>query len=149
MISFASDYVAGAHPEIIKRLAETNMENLSGYGTDPYCAQAAEKIRQYGSTSSAGTSGRRQRQRQRRRRKIWRRGSFNSTPSGKEDPALRLRRIRRGRRSLKRALSTRRRTISCGRLRRSSTIWSLRLRWSGSSAATLASARRRSRCGRS
>lgn len=29
MISFASDYVAGAHPEIIKRLAETNMENLS------------------------------------------------------------------------------------------------------------------------
>ena len=47
MISFASDYVAGAHPEIIKRLAETNMENLSGYGTDPYCAQAAEKIRQY------------------------------------------------------------------------------------------------------
>ena len=47
MISFASDYVAGAHPEIIKRLAETNMENLSGYGTDLYCAQAAEKIRQY------------------------------------------------------------------------------------------------------
>lgn len=47
MISFASDYVAGAHPEIIKRLAETNMENLSGYGTDPYCTQAVEKIRQY------------------------------------------------------------------------------------------------------
>lgn len=47
MISFASDYVAGAHPEIIKRLAETNMENLSGYGTDPYCAQAAQKIREY------------------------------------------------------------------------------------------------------
>ena len=47
MISFASDYVAGAHPEIIQRLAETNMEHLSGYGTDSYCAQAAEKIRQY------------------------------------------------------------------------------------------------------
>lgn len=47
MISFASDYVTGAHPEIIKRLAETNMENLSGYWTDLYCAQAAEKIRQY------------------------------------------------------------------------------------------------------
>ncbi len=47
MISFASDYVTGAHPEIIKRLAETNMENLSGYGTDPYCAQAAQKIREY------------------------------------------------------------------------------------------------------
>lgn len=53
MISFASDYVAGAHPEIIKRLLETNMENLSGYGTDPYCAQAAEKIRQYCHCSEA------------------------------------------------------------------------------------------------
>lgn len=45
MISFASDYVAGAHPEIIKRLTETNMEHLSGYGTDRYCEQAVEKIR--------------------------------------------------------------------------------------------------------
>ncbi len=31
MISFASDYIAGAHPVIMQRLLETNMENLSGY----------------------------------------------------------------------------------------------------------------------
>ena len=37
MISFASDYIAGAHPTILKRLAETNMESLTGYGTDIYC----------------------------------------------------------------------------------------------------------------
>ena len=45
MISFASDYIAGAHPVIMQRLLETNMENLSGYGTDQYCAQAKEKIK--------------------------------------------------------------------------------------------------------
>ena len=46
MISFASDYIAGAHPVIMQRLLETNMENLSGYGTDQYCAQSKEKIKQ-------------------------------------------------------------------------------------------------------
>lgn len=45
MISFESDYIAGAHPQIMKRLAETNLEQLSGYGTDPYCESAREKIR--------------------------------------------------------------------------------------------------------
>lgn len=45
MISFASDYIAGAHPEILKRLTETNMESLPGYGTDHYCQSAAEKIK--------------------------------------------------------------------------------------------------------
>ena len=45
MISFESDYIAGAHPQILKRLAETNLETLSGYGTDPYCESAREKIR--------------------------------------------------------------------------------------------------------
>lgn len=45
MLSFENDYIAGAHPEILKRLAETNLESLSGYGTDPYCASAREKIR--------------------------------------------------------------------------------------------------------
>lgn len=45
MISFESDYIAGAHPQIIARLAETNMEILSGYGTDKYCESAKEKIR--------------------------------------------------------------------------------------------------------
>lgn len=45
MISFASDYIAGAHPDVLKRLCETNLEVLSGYGTDKYCAAATEKIK--------------------------------------------------------------------------------------------------------
>ena len=44
MLSFASDYIAGAHPEVLCRLCETNLENLSGYCSDPYCASAKEKI---------------------------------------------------------------------------------------------------------
>lgn len=46
MISFTSDYIAGAHPLIMQKLLETNLENLSGYGTDPYCASAKEKIKE-------------------------------------------------------------------------------------------------------
>jgi threonine aldolase len=34
----------GAHPEILKRLAETNFEAASGYGSDKYCASAKAKI---------------------------------------------------------------------------------------------------------
>jgi threonine aldolase len=45
MISFESDYTTGAHPNILKRLTETNYEFLSGYGTDHYCESAREKIR--------------------------------------------------------------------------------------------------------
>lgn len=45
MISFESDYIAGAHPDVIKRLTETNLESLSGYGSDHYCESAKEKIR--------------------------------------------------------------------------------------------------------
>ncbi|MCR4891267.1 MAG: aminotransferase class V-fold PLP-dependent enzyme [Lachnospiraceae bacterium] len=45
MISFESDYIAGAHPEIIRRLSETNLEALSGYGSDKYCESARDKIR--------------------------------------------------------------------------------------------------------
>ena len=43
MISFESDYIAGAHPEVIRRLAETNLESLSGYGSDLYCARGDRK----------------------------------------------------------------------------------------------------------
>ena len=46
MISFESDYIAGAHPEVLKRLTETNMESLPGYGSDPYCESAKRKIRE-------------------------------------------------------------------------------------------------------
>jgi threonine aldolase len=45
MISFESDYIAGAHPAILKKLAETNMEALPGYGTDRYSERAKEKIK--------------------------------------------------------------------------------------------------------
>lgn len=45
MVSFESDYIAGAHPKILERLAETNMESLVGYGEDRYCRMAEEKIK--------------------------------------------------------------------------------------------------------
>ena len=46
MIHFESDYIAGAHPEVLRRLAETNLEWMPGYGTDDYCECAKAKIRQ-------------------------------------------------------------------------------------------------------
>jgi len=46
MISLQNDYSEGAHPRIIKRLAEINLEQNPGYCTDAYCAGAAERIRQ-------------------------------------------------------------------------------------------------------
>lgn len=46
MISFESDYIAGAHPKVLKRLIETNLESLAGYGSDPYCESACRKIRE-------------------------------------------------------------------------------------------------------
>ena len=45
MVSFENDYNAGAHPLVLKRLVETNLEKLTGYGEDPYCQSAKEKIR--------------------------------------------------------------------------------------------------------
>ncbi len=45
MIRFESDYLEGAVPEIMQRLNDTNLEQTSGYGTDPYCAAAREKIK--------------------------------------------------------------------------------------------------------
>lgn len=44
MLAFECDYLEGAHETVMKRLLETNMEKLPGYGSDPYCAGAAEKI---------------------------------------------------------------------------------------------------------
>lgn len=46
MISFESDYTTGAHPAILQRLTETNLEPAPGYGADPYCESARERIRQ-------------------------------------------------------------------------------------------------------
>ena len=44
MILFRCDYAEGAHPEILKRLSETNFEQLDGYGCDPYTERAKRKI---------------------------------------------------------------------------------------------------------
>ena len=45
MLYFENDYCEGAHPAILQKLTETNFEKVSGYGTDPYCTSAKEKIR--------------------------------------------------------------------------------------------------------
>ena len=45
MLSFGSDYMEGAHPEILQRLIETNMDQTAGYGLDEYSDMAREKIR--------------------------------------------------------------------------------------------------------
>ncbi|MCM3203019.1 threonine aldolase family protein [Paenibacillus illinoisensis] len=46
MIRFECDYNEGAHELILQRLIETNMEQTSGYGTDPHCDRARALIRQ-------------------------------------------------------------------------------------------------------
>lgn len=45
MISFASDYLEGAHPAILQRLLETNTTQAPGYGLDPFCESARAKLR--------------------------------------------------------------------------------------------------------
>lgn len=46
MIRFDCDYLEGAHPLILKKLTETNMEQTVGYGCDPYCERAAQLIKE-------------------------------------------------------------------------------------------------------
>ena len=45
LLSFGSDYLEGAHAEILQRLVATNPEQTAGYGLDPYSEAAREKIR--------------------------------------------------------------------------------------------------------
>jgi len=45
ILRFESDYMEGTHPSILEKLLETNMEQTSGYGLDPYCESAKDKIR--------------------------------------------------------------------------------------------------------
>ena len=45
MIQFQCDYNEGAHPAIMQRLMETNLEQTVGYGMDPYCEQARKAIK--------------------------------------------------------------------------------------------------------
>ena len=46
MIYFNCDYTEGAHPSIIEKLTETNMEQTIGYGMDEHCKHAAELIKE-------------------------------------------------------------------------------------------------------
>ena len=45
MLHFDSDYMEGAHPEILKKLSEINFKKNPGYGMDAICESAREKIR--------------------------------------------------------------------------------------------------------
>ncbi len=45
MIFFNCDYTEGAHPRILERLIETNMEQTIGYGMDEHCKNAADYIK--------------------------------------------------------------------------------------------------------
>lgn len=44
MIRFESDYLEGAHPKILEKMAETNLEQTPGYGMDVYCESARKSI---------------------------------------------------------------------------------------------------------
>lgn len=45
MIHFDNDYMAGAHPDVMRRLVETNLEQSVGYGFDEYSEEARRRIR--------------------------------------------------------------------------------------------------------
>lgn len=44
MVYFNCDYMAGAHPEVMKVLCKTNLDKTVGYGFDAYTAEAKTKI---------------------------------------------------------------------------------------------------------
>ena len=46
MIQFQCDYTEGAHPLILEKMTETNLEQTVGYGNDPYCASARKRIQE-------------------------------------------------------------------------------------------------------
>ena len=46
MIRFDSDYMAGAHRDVLEVLVATNMELTVGYGNDDYCAEARRLVRE-------------------------------------------------------------------------------------------------------
>lgn len=53
MLSFENDYNVGAHPRILERLMQTNLEPQSGYGTDRFCESAKARIREVFSCPNA------------------------------------------------------------------------------------------------
>lgn len=53
MILFYSDYLEGCHPEILRRLTETNLEQTPGYSVDKYCNEARAIIKDVCGTPDA------------------------------------------------------------------------------------------------
>lgn len=45
MKHFDSDYMEGAHPKVMQRLMETNLEQTTGYGSDEYTKETKELVR--------------------------------------------------------------------------------------------------------
>lgn len=45
MIHFECDYMAGAHPEVMRRLTDTNLDKTPGYGLDPFTAETTDLLR--------------------------------------------------------------------------------------------------------
>lgn len=43
-LHFASDYMEGAHPRVLEKLIQTNLESHPGYGEDQYCKKAKQEI---------------------------------------------------------------------------------------------------------
>ena len=46
MTRFESDYLEGAHPDVLRALIETNGEQTPGYGEDPHCEAARALLRE-------------------------------------------------------------------------------------------------------
>ena len=45
MYNFASDYLEGAHPQVMEALNKTNFIQTVGYGEDQYFQKAKDKIK--------------------------------------------------------------------------------------------------------
>ena len=45
MTLFINDYSEGCHERILEALTRTNRIQTTGYGTDPYCAEARDILR--------------------------------------------------------------------------------------------------------
>lgn len=54
MIKFDSDYLEGAHPNILKRMVDTNMDQSDGYGFDEVCESAKNRIKRACNTDELG-----------------------------------------------------------------------------------------------
>ena len=46
MIAFRNDYSEAVHPQVLAAIAQHGLTNAAGYSTDPYCAAAADTVRE-------------------------------------------------------------------------------------------------------